>query len=70
VPQPRLTDDEEDSSHPNQIITTLREVEAARAEGRIVAAAVRDIGATEPTDCREAGVRNDGSRSTQAAEES
>jgi len=34
---------------PNQIITKLRKVEAARAEGRTVADAVRDIGVTEQT---------------------
>jgi len=34
---------------PNQIITKLREVEAARAEGRTIADAVRDIGVTEQT---------------------
>ena len=34
---------------PNQIITKLRKVEAARVEGRSVADAVRDIGVTEQT---------------------
>ena len=34
---------------PNQIITKLRKVEAARAEGSAVADAVRDIGVTEQT---------------------
>ena len=34
---------------PNQIITKLRKVEAARAEGRTVADAVRDIGVSEQT---------------------
>ena len=34
---------------PNQIITKLRNVEAARAEGRTVADAVRDIGVVEQT---------------------
>lgn len=34
---------------PNQIIKKLRKVEAARAEGRTVADAVRDIDVTEQT---------------------
>jgi transposase-like protein len=34
---------------PNQIITKLRKVEAARAEGQTVAEAVRGIGVTENT---------------------
>ena len=34
---------------PNQIISKLRKVEAARAEGRTIADAVRDIGVTEQT---------------------
>ena len=34
---------------PNQIISKLRKVEAARADGRTIADAVRDIGVTEQT---------------------
>jgi len=34
---------------PNQIITNLRKVEAARAEGQTIAEAVRDIGVSENT---------------------
>jgi len=49
VPQPSLTDHKKTRHTPNQIITKLRKVEAARAEGRTVADAVRDIGVTEQT---------------------
>jgi hypothetical protein len=48
VPQPSLTDHEKTRHTPNQI-TKLRKVEAARAEGRTVADAVRDISVTEQT---------------------
>lgn len=34
---------------PNPVITKLRKVEAARAEGRTVPDAMRDIGVTEQT---------------------
>lgn len=50
--QPSLTDHEKTRHTPNQIVTKLRKVGAARAERGTVADAVRNIGVTEQTHYR------------------